>query len=67
MGESEDFAAADRRAARRPNSGSRRLRRSVGSHPFVVDRPVLLAAVLGHVVAVTVVSATAIALSLVAE
>ena len=35
--------------------------------PFVVDRPVLLVAVLGHVVAVTVVSGTAIALSLTAE
>lgn len=35
--------------------------------PFVVDRPVLLAAVLGHVVAVTVVSAAAIALSLAAQ
>ncbi|WP_073310445.1 DUF7530 family protein [Halobaculum gomorrense] len=35
--------------------------------PFVADRPVLLAAVLGHVVAVTVVSAAAIALSLAAQ
>ncbi|QZP39062.1 DUF7530 family protein [Halobaculum magnesiiphilum] len=35
--------------------------------PFVADRPVLLAALVGHVVAVTVVSGAAIALSLAAE
>ncbi|MFC7135692.1 DUF7530 family protein [Halobaculum litoreum] len=35
--------------------------------PFIADRPVLLLAMCGHVVAVTAVSATAIALSLAAE
>ncbi|WP_277555733.1 DUF7530 family protein [Halobaculum limi] len=35
--------------------------------PFITDRPVLLVAMLGHVVAVTVVSGAAIALSLAAE
>ncbi|WP_435062045.1 DUF7530 family protein [Halobaculum sp. EA56] len=35
--------------------------------PFIADRPVLLLAMLGHVVAVTVVSATAMGLSLLGE